>query len=199
MLEMKKKNGMKRKKSRRYRPAVAGLVWLMVLSQAGAAEKKKSKFVPQAILAGTVFQENGFLLRGARVIVYNAEKPKDKKEAVTDLAGEFAVRVPAGKGRYTIEASAPGFVSESKTVEVSGDERLEVTFRLALYHQARSHRARSHRGPGLQAASRLARIHPAQCHLAGWYQSPDASFFGPRIFRTPNSWDSGFERWLQQN
>jgi hypothetical protein len=105
---------------------------LLVLSHSGsAAEKKKSRFVPQAILAGTVFQENGFLLRGARVVVYRVEKPKDKKEALTDMAGEFAVRVPAGKGRYTIEASAPGFVPDSRTVEVSGDERLEVTFRLA--------------------------------------------------------------------
>jgi hypothetical protein len=122
---------MKRKKSRTCRLG-AGLALLLVFSLAGgAAEKKKSRFVPQAILAGTVFQESGFLLRGARVVVYPVEKPKDKKEVLTDMAGEFAVRVPARKGRYTIEASAPGFVPDSKTVEVSGDERLEVTFRLA--------------------------------------------------------------------
>lgn len=123
---------MKRKKSWTCSPAGAGLLLLLLLSVAGAAaEKKKSRFVREAILAGTVFQESGFLLRGARVVVYNVERPKDKKEAATDLQGEFAVRVPAGKGRYAMEASAPGFVSDSKTVEVSGDERLEVTFRLA--------------------------------------------------------------------
>jgi len=108
----------------------AGLA-LALLGMAGAAEKKKSKFVPQAILAGTVFQESGFLVRGARVVVYNVERPKDKKEAATDVQGEFAVRVPAGKGRYTIEVGAPGFASASKTVEVAGDERLDLTFRLA--------------------------------------------------------------------
>ena len=122
---------MKRKRNRTCRPALAAGLALALLGMAGAAEKKKSKVVPQAILAGTVFQESGFLVRGARVVVYNVERPKDKKESATDLQGEFAVRVPAGKGRYTIEVGAPGFVSASKTVEVAGDERLDVTFRLA--------------------------------------------------------------------
>ena len=122
---------MKRKRSWTCRPALAAGLALVLLGMAGAAEKKKSKFVPQAILAGTVFQESGFLVRGARVVVYNVERPKDKKEAATDLQGEFAVRVPVGKGRYTIEVSAPGLVSASKTVDVAGDERLDVTFRLA--------------------------------------------------------------------
>jgi len=122
---------MKRKRNRKYRPALAAGLALVLLGVAGAAEKKKSKFVPQAVLAGTVFQESGFLLRGARVVVYNVERPKDKKEAATDLQGEFAIRVPAGKGRYKIEVAAPGFAAASKTVEVAGDERLDVTFRLA--------------------------------------------------------------------
>jgi hypothetical protein len=123
---------MKRKRNPRCSPALAGLL-LLALAAAGAAgeKKKKSKLAPQAILAGTVFQESGFLLRGARVVVYNVERRKDKKETVTDMQGEFAVRVPAGKGKYTIEATANGFAPESKTVEVTGDERLEVTFRLA--------------------------------------------------------------------
>ena len=123
---------MKRKKNWTCSPARSGLLVLLLLSVAGAAaEKKKAKFVAQAVLAGTVFQESGFLLRGARVVVSSVDRPKGKKEVATDLQGEFAVRVPAGKGRYTIEVSAPGFVSGSKTVEVSGDERLELTFRLA--------------------------------------------------------------------
>ncbi len=65
------------------------------------------------------------------MVVVSVERPKDRKEAVTDLQGEFAIRVPAGKGKYTVEASAPGFVPETKTVETAGDERLELTFRLA--------------------------------------------------------------------
>jgi len=97
---------------------------------AQAPEKRKSKFVRQAILFGNVFQENGFSLRGARVLVTNLDRPKEKKETATDVQGEFAVRVPAGKGRYSIEVSAPGFTPEKKEAEVFGDERVDLTFRL---------------------------------------------------------------------
>ena len=127
---------MKRKRNRTCRPALAVGLALALLGMAGAAEKKKSKVVPQAILAGTVFQESGFLLRGARVVVYNTERPKDKKEAATDMQGEFAVRVPAGKASYTIEVRAPGFAAATKKVDVAGDERLDMTFRLAPLEKA---------------------------------------------------------------
>ena len=98
---------------------------------AQGAEKKRSKTAPQAVLFGSVFQENGFLVRGARVVVWNAERPKERKETTSDVQGEFSVRVPAGKGKYSIEVSAPGFASEQKTVEIVGDERIDLTFRLA--------------------------------------------------------------------
>ena len=98
---------------------------------AQGAEKRKPKTTPQAVLFGSVFQENGFLLRGARVVVSNADRPKENKETTTDTQGEFAVRVPAGKARYIVEVSAEGFVPGKKTVEVSGDERIDLTFRLS--------------------------------------------------------------------
>lgn len=96
-----------------------------------AAEKKRAKTIPQAVLFGSVFQENGFSLRGARVIVTNIDQPKDRRETATDVQGEFAVRVPAGKAKYSVEVSAPGFAPEKKSVEVTGDERIDLTFRLA--------------------------------------------------------------------
>ncbi|HYM11629.1 MAG TPA: carboxypeptidase-like regulatory domain-containing protein [Bryobacterales bacterium] len=96
-----------------------------------AAARKQPKVVPEAILFGNVFQEDGFSLRGARVVVYNADQPKKRKESSTDIQGEFAVRVPAGKARYTVEVSAPGFIPATKTVEVTADERVDMTFRLA--------------------------------------------------------------------
>ena len=122
-----------KKRNRRYDPAAVtvGLCFLLIAFAALAAEKKKSRWVPQALVYGSVFQESGFLLRGARVVVHNVERPKERRETTTDMQGEFAVRVPAGKGRYTIEVSAPGFVSQSKTVEIASDERIDVTFRLA--------------------------------------------------------------------
>ncbi len=123
-----------RKRQQRPRPSTAFLLGVLaavlLVSLSLAADKKKAKTAPQALIAGTVFQESGFSLRGARVVVFDTERPKVRKETLADMQGEFAVRVPGGKARYVIEASADGFVSEKKTVEVGGDERVEVTFRL---------------------------------------------------------------------
>lgn len=107
---------------------LAAAFWIAAAPSATA--KKKPTVVPEAILFGNVFQEDGFSLRGARVVVYNADHPKSRKEADTDIQGEFAVRVPAGKARYTVEVSAPGFTPATKTVEVTADERVDMTFRL---------------------------------------------------------------------
>ena len=124
---------MEKKNRRCSRIWAAGMVGVLLAALAGgqAAEKKKSRIAPEAILFGSVFQDSGFSLRGARVVVTNAERPKDRRETTTDVQGEFSVRVPAGKGRYTVEVSAPGFGPQTKTVEVAGDERIDMTFRLS--------------------------------------------------------------------
>jgi len=110
---------------------VAAVLVCLLAPPPTSAEKKKSKVVPQAILFGNVFQENGLSLRGAHVVVIHADHPRERKETVTDIQGEFAVRVPAGKAQYTVEVSAEGFAAQTKTVEVAGDERIDMTFRLA--------------------------------------------------------------------
>ena len=123
---------MKRKRRRCSTPLAAVVVTFCLLVPGVArAEKRKSKAVAQAVLAGSVFREDGFLLRGARVLVTNLDRPKEKKETTTDVQGEFAVRVPAGKARYSIEVSSDGFRSEKKTVEIAGDERVDLTFHLS--------------------------------------------------------------------
>lgn len=111
----------------------AAVVAALCLAAAGApgAEKDKPKGAPQTLLYGSVFQENGFSLRGARVAVSGGQKNRVKKQTVTDLQGEFAVRVPGGQASYTVEVSAEGFTSEKKTVEVTVEERVDMTFRLA--------------------------------------------------------------------
>jgi hypothetical protein len=124
----------KRPSTAKWRGAAAlAAVLLAVASLPGAQknDKKKTRTIQQALLYGSVFQESGVSLRGARVVAFNAERPNIRKETVTDVQGEFAVRFPAGKARYTIEVSAEGFTSEKKTVEVAGDERVDLTFRLS--------------------------------------------------------------------
>jgi hypothetical protein len=103
--------------------------WQMLAAQ----DRQKRRQPPAyAVVSGSVFQESGFLLRGARVLVTNTARPKDRKETVTDMQGEFAVRLPAGQATYAVEVSAKGFVPERKEVQITADERISLTFRLAL-------------------------------------------------------------------
>jgi hypothetical protein len=88
---------------------------------------------PHAVVAGTVFRENGFSLPGAAVTLAAKDasgvpKKKIKKlESVSDGRGEFAFRVPPGAGTYVVRASLKGFQSVEKEASVSGEERVEVT------------------------------------------------------------------------
>ncbi len=125
------------RKKKRWKCSAASAAFLAALClvvpvwRSEAAGQKRSKVTPEAVIFGTVFQENGFLVRGARVEVSNADHPKQKKEAITDIQGEFAVRVPAGKARYMVEVSAKGFAPDQKMVEIAGDERIDLTFHLS--------------------------------------------------------------------
>ena len=120
---------------RRCSPALAILLAVLVLLGLGEAAKgdrrKKASPANPAVIAGSVFQESGFSLRGARVVIVNAARPKEKKETTTDVQGEFAVRIPAGQATYTVEVSADGFAPGRKSVVISGDERVDLSFRLA--------------------------------------------------------------------
>ena len=99
----------------------------------GAADKNDA---PHAVVAGTVFRENGFSLPGATVTLTVKDAPgvpktKAKKlQSVSDARGEFAFRVPPGAGTYVVRASLKGFQAVEKEASVSGDERVEVTIML---------------------------------------------------------------------
>ena len=91
---------------------------------------------PHAVVAGTVFRENGFSLPGAAVTLAVKEAPgvpktKAKRlQAVSDSRGEFAFRVPPGTATYVVKASLKGFQAVEKEASVSGEERVEVTLML---------------------------------------------------------------------
>ena len=114
------------------------LILTALLLASGPLEAKKKKKDPEKIgvIAGTVFQQVGFSLRGATVIVTPAPEgaSEEQKEAVetvtTDNRGEFAVRVPAGAMRYTVRAEAEGWQPEEKVVVVEWDQRVDISFRL---------------------------------------------------------------------
>jgi len=112
---------------------------IVALSPAASGNKKKSDSraqEPYAIVAGTVFRDDGLALPGADVRLTatpegSAEPGGKPLRAASDARGEFAFRVPAAPMRYAVSASAKGFERQEKTVSVQGDERAEVTLVLS--------------------------------------------------------------------
>lgn len=95
-----------------------------------AAAAPRPAGAADGVVAGSVFDQSGRSLRGARVLVVSEDAPKKKQQAVSDGRGEFAVRVPAGSGRYVVTVEAKGFAAQSKTVEVFESEKTSITFLL---------------------------------------------------------------------
>ncbi len=100
-----------------------------------AAAGKRDKQEPFALIAGTVFRDTGFALPGAEVSLKptpegpSAVKVKNAK-MVSTPRGEFVFRVPAAPMRYTVSVKARGFREQTKPVSITGDERVDVFFRL---------------------------------------------------------------------
>jgi hypothetical protein len=87
----------------------------------------------QALIGITVFRDPGFALPAAEVTVTPdvADSKKVKKmKASSDSRGEVVFRVPPGPAKYLVKATAKGFKSQEKTVEIQGTERTDVTFSL---------------------------------------------------------------------
>lgn len=112
------------------------------LPSAAASGDKQSKKAQNsyALIAGTVFRHSGLSLPGAEITVTpnleqeqgeKAGKQKKKRlKAVSDARGEFAVRVPARPMQYTVSIKAAGFQEQEKQVQIHGDERVDLFFRL---------------------------------------------------------------------
>ena len=86
-------------------------------------------------MAGTVFREPGFALRGAEVVLLpapdTAQGAKLKKQkSAADARGEFVFRVPPGPAKYTVRAGAKGMTAMEKQVSIVDTERVDVTFTL---------------------------------------------------------------------
>ncbi len=104
----------------------------LLLCAAGNPQTKND--APHAVVAGTVFRENGFSLPGAGVTLEmdapQAPRKMKKIQSVSDARGEFAFRVPPGAATYIVRGSMKGFKSVEAKASVSGEERVEVTLML---------------------------------------------------------------------
>lgn len=127
----------------RFRPEFAGFrppAWLTavavaVLLVAPLEAQRRKQAQSFAVIAGTVFQESGLSLPGARITVTPLEGEGRRKETkavsgTSNAQGEFAIRVPAGSMRYNVKVEARGFEPAEKQVQVEWDQRVEIFFRL---------------------------------------------------------------------
>lgn len=87
---------------------------------------------PYAVVAGTVFRETGHAFPGIEVVL-NPLSPskKNKKQSVrTNTRGEYSFRVPAATVEYSLSVAVEGYRPETKSVKITGDERIEQNFLL---------------------------------------------------------------------
>lgn len=108
----------------------------IAIGAAWSAEKPRKPQEPYALIAGTVFRDPGLALPGAELTLAPdpTSKPASKfkkQKALSDGRGEFALRVPAAPMRYHLHVEARGYESETKDIAIQGEERVDVSFRLA--------------------------------------------------------------------
>ena len=93
-----------------------------------------------SLVRGAVFDSEGRSLPGARVKltrVPTEDEAREKKHIdslsqtyTTNNHGEFAFRLPAGRARYRLVASAEGFKTDTKEVDVGESEAVPLAFSL---------------------------------------------------------------------
>ncbi len=89
-----------------------------------------------ALIGGSVFRPNGTSMPSVEVALtadpdepQKGKKPKAQKQT-SNFRGEFTFRVPAKPMRYTLSVRSSGYKPLTKTVQVAGDERQDVSLML---------------------------------------------------------------------
>ncbi len=117
-------------------PLSRALSFLLLAGVASVAAKEQPRY---ALVYGSVFDDRGMAFRGARVVVTRVKPERSdtgaiggrhRWEAVSDARGEFAIRLPAGKGNYSIAVEAVGYGAPPQTVEMQSEERVDLLFRM---------------------------------------------------------------------
>jgi hypothetical protein len=97
---------------------------------------------PYALIFGTVWGPDDHPVYGVRVRMRREDQKKAKWELVSDHAGEFAQRVPAGKATYILWVEAKDLKGVKSadhkelqpgpevTVQITADERQDIGLHL---------------------------------------------------------------------
>ena len=131
----------KRKRKKKVRTTsgskLAGLIlalFVLLVAPAGAEKKpKKPSAASEAfsVIAGTVYRPPGFALPGAEIEITPETEGKPKKmKAVSDVRGEFALRVPVVPMKYKVDVKGNGYLPQQQTVAIEGEQRKDLSFRL---------------------------------------------------------------------
>jgi hypothetical protein len=106
------------------------IIGLLLCGMAVAGNKKKPA-EEQTLVAGQVFHEPGLALPDATVTLLPAGDLKKKlAQQITSPRGEFVFRVPAKEAKYVVKVTAKGWKSEEKEAQVTGLDRVDLTFNL---------------------------------------------------------------------
>lgn len=86
---------------------------------------------PFSLIRGAVFTAEGFSLPNASVRIERlGEGKRFKRETVSVEGGEFGFRLPPEKATYRITATARGFETATKDIEVDADDVRQVALTL---------------------------------------------------------------------
>ena len=86
---------------------------------------------PYSMIRGAVFSADGFSIPNANVTVERIGEGKRLKRETTSIdGGEFTFKLPPEKAIYRVSASARGFESSTKEIEVGADEIRQVAISL---------------------------------------------------------------------
>ena len=106
---------------------------LLILVPSEAKEKKRLPEEPYALLMVTCVSERGLSLPAASIEVQMLTEPEQKSgksqwSRTSDVRGESAFRLPAGKNSFSVKASRQGYQPQEKKVTFAGDERQDLLF-----------------------------------------------------------------------
>jgi hypothetical protein len=114
---------MKTRKNKSSIILLCAFLFLLPFSHASSSDAKK----PYALIFGTVYGPNDHVVYGVKIKIRRADQKKAKWELMSDHAGEFAQRVPAGAADYVITADHAPEVK----VHIENDERRDVSVHLS--------------------------------------------------------------------
>ncbi len=130
----RKKKRTKRKTSGSNLAVLLLALFVLVIALAAAEKKPKKPTAASeafSVIAGTVYRPPGFALPGAEIEVTPESEDKPKKmKAVSDIRGEFALRVPVVPMKYRVDVKSSGYVPQQQTVAIEGEQRKDLTFQL---------------------------------------------------------------------